>query len=328
MAVNCIIRHVKRKQRLRQTFTLVTDQRSLAFMLDSRRCSKIKNEKIQQWWVELAAFSYVTKYRPGQQNTGPDALTRAHTSTMSTFDSLGLLHKELCYPGVTRLLHFVRAKNLPFSTTDVKAVVSICKTCAEVKPQFYRGGKAPLVKAMKPMERLSLDFKGPVLSRRGNAYLLILIEYSCFPFAFPCKDMTAPVDTIFTRAFYLVWYSVPPPRVTLVGLPPPKQSQATPNWDMKHYKLVDVCQFLECQDPAQMKSLPAETQSLPAKPQSPPVENFLATVLVVLQVLFIQKTDLPSHRLSFRDICFKVVSPTVSAASIIRLGQACSQKFW
>jgi len=98
----------------------------------------------------------------------------------------------MCHPGVTWLLHFVRAKNLPFSATDVTAVVSSCKICAEVKPQFYRGGKATLVKAMKPMERLSLDFKGPVPSRRGNAYLLIVIdEYSRFPFAFPCKDMTA-----------------------------------------------------------------------------------------------------------------------------------------
>jgi len=55
----------------------VTDQRSVAFMLDSRRRSAIKNDKIQQWRVELAAFSYVIKYRLGQQYTGPDALTRA-----------------------------------------------------------------------------------------------------------------------------------------------------------------------------------------------------------------------------------------------------------
>ena len=33
---------------LRNTFTLVTDQRSVAFMLDSRRRSKIKNNKVQQ----------------------------------------------------------------------------------------------------------------------------------------------------------------------------------------------------------------------------------------------------------------------------------------
>jgi len=121
---------------LRQTFALVTDQRSVAFMLDSRRRSKIKNDKIQQWRVELAAFSHVIKYRPGQQNTGPDALTRALCSTISAPNSLEQLHKELCHPGVTPLLHFVRAKNLPFSTTSVKAVVSSCMICAEVKPRF------------------------------------------------------------------------------------------------------------------------------------------------------------------------------------------------
>ena len=38
---------------LRQTFTLVTNQRSVAFMLDSRRRSKIKNNKVQHWKMEL-----------------------------------------------------------------------------------------------------------------------------------------------------------------------------------------------------------------------------------------------------------------------------------
>jgi len=45
---------------------------------------------------------------------------------------------------------------------------------------------------MKPMERLSFDFKGPVPSRRGNIYLLIVIdEHSRFHFVFPCIDMPA-----------------------------------------------------------------------------------------------------------------------------------------
>ena len=61
----------------RNTFTLVTDQRSVSFMFDSRRRTKIKNDKVQQWRMELASFSYVIQYRPGQQNVGPDTLTRA-----------------------------------------------------------------------------------------------------------------------------------------------------------------------------------------------------------------------------------------------------------
>ena len=109
----------------RNTFTLVTDQRSVSFMFDSRRRTKIKNDKVQQWRIELASFSYVKQYRPGQQNLGPDTLTRAVCAMNSdSLSSLQDLHEKLCHPGITRMLHFVRTKNLPFSTTDVKRVVA------------------------------------------------------------------------------------------------------------------------------------------------------------------------------------------------------------
>jgi len=89
------------------------------------------------------------------------------------------------------MLHFVRSKNLPYSTTDVRRIVSNCKICAEVKPQFYRPQEGSLIKAMRPMERLNLDFKGPLQSNCNNNYLLVVIdEYSRFPFVFPCRDMT------------------------------------------------------------------------------------------------------------------------------------------
>jgi len=42
-------------------FTLVTDQRSMAFMIDNRKRSKIKNNKIQTWRLELASFSCTVK---------------------------------------------------------------------------------------------------------------------------------------------------------------------------------------------------------------------------------------------------------------------------
>ena len=175
----------------RNTFTLITDQRSVSFMLDSRRRTKIKNDKIQQWRMELASFSYVVKYRPGQRNVGPDTLTRAFSASISSLRTLEELHNQLCHPGITRFLHFVRTKNLPFSTTEVKQVVSGCKVCAEIKPAFTQSNDGTLLKATQSMERLSVDFKGPLMSSTANKYLFVVIdEYSRFPFAFPCKDMT------------------------------------------------------------------------------------------------------------------------------------------
>lgn len=190
-----IIEAVRKWEHLlaRRNFTLITDQRSVAFMLDNRKRTKIKNNKIQGWRLELASFGYTIKYRPGIENVGPDTLTRALCATLtSTLSKLQELHNNLCHPGVTRLLHFVKTKNLPYSTDDVKKVCSSCKFCAQLKPQFYNASTNTLIKATQPMERLSVDFKGPLPSATNNKYILTIIdEYSRFPFAFPCKDTSS-----------------------------------------------------------------------------------------------------------------------------------------
>lgn len=185
-------------------FTIITDQRSVAFMLDNRRRSKIKNDKIQCWRLELASFNYSIQYRPGKENVAPDAFTRAHCSAMQDDTTLTDLHEDLCHPGVTRMLHFVRTKNLPYSTDDVKKTCSSCRVCAEQKPRFHRPTKNTLIKATHPMERLSVDFKGPLPSNSKNKFIFTAVdEYSRFPFAIPCPDTSSnsviqSLDTIFS----------------------------------------------------------------------------------------------------------------------------------
>jgi len=53
-------------------FTLVTDQKSVSFMLDARHANKIKNDKIARWRLELTSYSYTVVHRPGIENVGPD----------------------------------------------------------------------------------------------------------------------------------------------------------------------------------------------------------------------------------------------------------------
>lgn len=175
---------------LRQHFTMVTDQRSVAFMFDNQRRTKIKNNKILEWRLELASFSYTVRYRPGKDNVVPDSLTRASCCSVVSNSTLREIHNGLCHPGVTRLLHFVRSKNLPFSTDDVRRICASCKPCSEIKPKFYNLTDGKIIKAVRPMERLSIDFKGPLPSSSRNPYLLTIIdEYSRFPFAFACPNM-------------------------------------------------------------------------------------------------------------------------------------------
>ena len=131
------------------------------------------------------------KYRPGKDNTATDSLTWAFCgSTLSL--NLVEIHTALCHLGVTRLLHFICTKNLTFSTDDVHKVCSNCCICAELKPSFYKPIITQLIKATEPFERISIDFKGPVPSISHNKYLLVIIdEYSRFPFIFPCSNMNS-----------------------------------------------------------------------------------------------------------------------------------------
>ena len=176
---------------LGRLFQLVTDQKSVAFMFDCTHASKIKNEKICRWRLELSCFRYDIVYRPGAENAAADALSRV-CGSMSEVDGLRKLHDDLCHPGITRMIHFVRSRNLPYSVEDIKKMTAACSTCAELKPRFHKPAPSHLIKATQPFERLSLDFKGPLPSATRNSYLLTIVdEFSRFPFAFPCPDMTA-----------------------------------------------------------------------------------------------------------------------------------------
>ena len=63
---------------------------------------------------------------------------------------------------------------------------------AELKPRFHKATPSNLIKATLPFERLNIDFKGPLPSVTDNRYMLTVVdEFSRFPFAFPCADMTS-----------------------------------------------------------------------------------------------------------------------------------------
>lgn len=172
-------------------FTVITDQQSVKFMFSKGNGNRIKNEKLLRWRIELSSFNFDIEYRQGKENVCADALSRLFCNA-ATLDSLREIHGFLSHPGVRRLLHYVRSKNLPFSTADVRNVCANCKICAEIKPQFFKPVNQHLIKSTQPMERLSIDFVGPKESSTRNKYLLTVVdEHSRFPFVFPCSDLTS-----------------------------------------------------------------------------------------------------------------------------------------
>ena len=142
-------------------FTLITDQRSLAFMFDKSWRGKIKNAKIQAWWAELGMYTYHVQYRPGSENAAADALSRVCGAIGCPGDLSGL-HESLGHPGITRFWHFIRSKNVPFSIEEVRQTCEQCTTCSALKPRFYQPPWSKLIRATKAWERISIDLKGPL----------------------------------------------------------------------------------------------------------------------------------------------------------------------
>ena len=78
-------------------FTLKTNQKSVSYMFDQRHRTKIKNDKIMRWRLELSCYSFDIVYRPGKDNVPPDTLSRA-TCASDADGSLYKLHESLCHP--------------------------------------------------------------------------------------------------------------------------------------------------------------------------------------------------------------------------------------
>ena len=185
-------------------FTVITDQQSVSFMFGLLNHGKIKNDKITRWRIELSPYAFDIMHRPGKDNLPADALSRLVYPHCSATTSLKALHDQLCHPGVTRMSHFVRSRNLPFSVEDIKKMTRSCRDCAEVKPRYFKPQQPQhLIKATAPFERLNLDFKGPLPTNTKNKFILTIVdEYSRYPFAFPCTDTsTDSVKSCLTSIF-------------------------------------------------------------------------------------------------------------------------------
>ena len=90
-------------------------------MYNYKSSDKIKNDKTMRCRVALSPFSYYIQFRPGKYNNASDTLTRVICDSIS-LNSLHDIHTLLYHSGVTRLNHFIKTKNLPYSLDNIKQV--------------------------------------------------------------------------------------------------------------------------------------------------------------------------------------------------------------
>lgn len=82
-------------------------------------------------------YSFDIRFRRRSENFVSDALSRAHCGAVTNMKELKPLHDSLFHPGVQRMCHIVRSKNLSHSMEEVRRITSACQVCARIKPRFY-----------------------------------------------------------------------------------------------------------------------------------------------------------------------------------------------
>ncbi|KAJ8880830.1 hypothetical protein PR048_017301 [Dryococelus australis] len=108
-----------------------------------------------------------------------DASEKAVDATLTQSDRPVTLFSRLL-PDTQRCLSSIEKED--------QAIIESVRTCAEIKPKLNQN-QSIFNKATSPFERLNVDFKGPLPSSTRNHYLLVVIdEFSRFPFAIPCQD--------------------------------------------------------------------------------------------------------------------------------------------
>ncbi|KAI0988326.1 hypothetical protein GJ496_004047 [Pomphorhynchus laevis] len=117
-------------------FTVLADQRSIAFLLSANTKSNIKNNKLCRWKLKLSEFNYEIKYRLGHDNQGSDTLSR-HSCMIVSHRSKDQVntHRILCHLGETRMWYYIRSLNLPSTLQEVRDILSKYNVCARLRPR-------------------------------------------------------------------------------------------------------------------------------------------------------------------------------------------------
>ena len=87
----------------------------------------------------------------------PDTLLRVYCASVS-LNYLHEIHCALCHPGVTRMYHYVKTKNLPYSLDEIRKMTASCSVCAEVKPRFHKPPETHLIQANSTHGAFKLGF--------------------------------------------------------------------------------------------------------------------------------------------------------------------------
>jgi len=98
-------------------------------MFSQTNRGKIKNAKILSWRLELNQLHYDIRHKPGVYNVVPEALSGS--CALAPCMPVRQLHESLGHPGFARLYHFIRQRNLPYTSEETKTVCRAVRALKE-----------------------------------------------------------------------------------------------------------------------------------------------------------------------------------------------------
>ena len=114
-------------------FTLISDHKPLKHILgETQPVPTLASARLQRWALILGAYSYTIKYKPGQQNSNADALSRLPLSDGP---------KEIPVPGETILL-IENLKETPVTFKQIATWTSRHPLLSQVRHQVLQGWNA------------------------------------------------------------------------------------------------------------------------------------------------------------------------------------------
>ena len=117
-------------------FDLITDHKAIESYFNK---DNFGNSRIQRWFDRLSEFSFVPKYRAGEEMTSVDALSRSMTDdsisfikfdiSESLFNQVMKIHKSLNHR--RSISNDLKKNNIKISQEKIDSILSECITCIQ-----------------------------------------------------------------------------------------------------------------------------------------------------------------------------------------------------
>ncbi|KAI5168050.1 hypothetical protein NEIRO03_0077 [Nematocida sp. AWRm78] len=169
---------------LGESFDVITDHKAIEAYF-TKKDREFGNDRISRWMQALENFNFTPRYRPGEDMTFVDSLSRVYEGTSYESDAPSLMacvmavmneldqqildtHIQLNHRKA--ILKDLAERNIKVTSTQLRNVLDTCRECLERDNQFMKHNR--YIDTTEPGELMGVD-----LMEYQNRYVFVMIDY-------------------------------------------------------------------------------------------------------------------------------------------------------